>query len=91
MRAILRSIPEALKPSVLSVCIDMHEAYAAAVHEVLPEAKLIVDRFHVAKAYRNGADELRKSEQRRSPPDEPEHGNRNWDVRIHHPRQHGCH
>jgi len=64
--AFLRSIPEALKPTVLNVCIDMHEGYANAVREVLPKTtKLIVDRFHVSKAYREAADELRKTEQKR--------------------------
>lgn len=63
--AFLRSIPQALAPTVYSVCIDMNEGYANAVREVLPQAKVVVDRFHVAKAYRQGPDQLRKTEQGR--------------------------
>jgi transposase len=63
--AFLRSIPEALQPTVLNVCTDMYEGYVGAVREVLPSARVVVDRFHVASAYRKGADELRKQELRR--------------------------
>lgn len=36
-----------------------------AIEEELPRAKVIVDRFHVARAYRDCADEVRKQEIRR--------------------------
>jgi transposase len=61
----LRSIPEALRATVDTVCIDMHQNYADAVREVFPNAQIVVDRFHVAKAYRDGADTLRKHELQR--------------------------
>jgi transposase len=38
----------------------MYEGYTSAVKKVLPQAQLVVDRFHVAKAYRDCADQLRK-------------------------------
>ncbi len=60
----LRQIPERLRLSVRQVCTDMYEGYTSAVREVLPEASIVVDRFHVAKAYRECADDLRKEVQR---------------------------
>ncbi len=61
----LRSIPERLKRSIQTVCSDMYEGYTEAVKEVLPEARLVIDRFHVTEAYRAGLDQLRKAELRR--------------------------
>jgi transposase len=61
----LRSIPERLKGTIHTVCCDMYEGYTAAVAEVLPDARLVIDRFHVARAYRDGVDQLRKQELRR--------------------------
>jgi len=61
----LRSIPERLKRTIHTVCSDMYEGYTTAVQEVLPAARLVIDRFHVARAYRDGMDQLRKQELRR--------------------------
>ena len=61
----LRSIPERLKRSIQTVCSDMYEGYTEAVKEVLPQAWLVIDRFHVTEAYRAGLDQLRKAELRR--------------------------
>jgi transposase len=60
----LRQIPARLRAQVREVCTDMYEGYTSAVREVLPQARLVVDRFHVAKAYRDCADQLRKEVQR---------------------------
>ncbi|MFN0086322.1 MAG: ISL3 family transposase [Blastocatellia bacterium] len=60
----LRQIPARLRNEVREVCTDMYEGYTSAVREVLPQARLVADRFHVAKAYRDCADELRKEVQR---------------------------
>lgn len=60
----LRSIPERLKRTIHTVCSDMYEGYTAAVQEVLPAARLVIDRFHVARAYRDAVDQLRKQELR---------------------------
>ncbi len=58
----LRSIPERLKRTIHTVCSDMYEGYTEAVREVLPHARLVIDRFHVAETYREGLDTLRKEE-----------------------------
>ena len=43
----------------------MYDGFINAVREVLPHARVVVDRFHVAKAYRACADQLRKQELKR--------------------------
>jgi len=60
--AFLRSIPERLKQSIHTVCCDMYEGFSEAVREELKHVCLVIDRFHVARAYREGLDDLRKQE-----------------------------
>jgi transposase len=62
--AFLQSIPESLRVTVEQVCTDMYKGFSGAVKEVLPRAKIVADRLHVAKAYRAALDELRKIEMR---------------------------
>jgi hypothetical protein len=50
----LWTIPERLRVSVREVCIDMREGYVSAVKIVLPQERIVADRFHVAKNYFNG-------------------------------------
>jgi len=61
----LRSIPASLRSSIHSVCVDMYEGYRQAVKGVLPNAQVVVDRFHVAKRYRAAADKVRQTEMQR--------------------------
>src|SRR5689334_4170213 len=61
----LESIPQAIRAQIRSVCTDIWEGYISAVAEVLPDATIVLDRFHVARHYRNAVDELRKQEIRR--------------------------
>jgi transposase len=58
----LRSIPERLKQSIHTVCCDMYEGFSQAVREELPQARIVIDRFHIARAYRDGLEDLRKQE-----------------------------
>jgi transposase len=58
----LRLIPLRLTPKIQSVCCDLWEAYTEAVREELPTARIVADRFHVAKHYRQAADQIRKEE-----------------------------
>jgi transposase len=68
----LRSIPERLKRSIVSACCDMYEGYTEAIREELPHVRLVIDRFHVARAYRDGLDSLRKAELKRLKSELPE-------------------
>jgi transposase len=60
----LLTIPEDLRATVREVCIDMYEGYASAAKKALPQARIVADRFHVAKKYRDCADQLRIEAQR---------------------------
>jgi len=70
VRQFFECIPAHLRPTMEKVCTDMWEGYANAVTEfdqAHPEVsvEVVVDRFHVAKNYREGVDHLRKQECRR--------------------------
>jgi transposase len=49
-----------------AVATDMAHSYIHAVRQNLPEAVLVLDRFHVVKLYKEGLDQLRRSEIRRA-------------------------
>ncbi len=65
VRAFFDNIPARLRPTIHSVCTDMWIGYSnaaqeyATAHEDVSLA-IVVDRFHVAKNYRAGVDQLRK-------------------------------
>src|SRR6266511_5675782 len=61
----LQSIPAALRSCITTFCTDIWEGYITAVREALPDATIVLDRFHVARQYRNAVDDLRKQEVRR--------------------------
>jgi transposase len=60
--AFLRSIPQRLSETIHTVCCDMYEGFTEAVREELSVARIVVDRFHVARRYHQAADELRQQE-----------------------------
>lgn len=62
----LSSIPKDLAKTVENVCCDMYDGYINAVKEIFgAKVKIIIDRFHVAKNYRNAIDSVRKQEMKR--------------------------
>src|SRR3954471_16752844 len=61
----LQAIPHEHRRRIQTVCTDMWEGYVTAVQDVLPTATLVIDRFHVARHYRDSVDTLRKQEVRR--------------------------
>ena len=64
--AFLKKIPDELQTTIEDVATDMYEGYLNAAKEALGEnMEIVIDRFHVAQAYRKGADTLRKKEQKR--------------------------
>jgi len=63
--AFLRAIPQRLSATIRTVCCDMYEGYTEAVREELPQAQIVVDRFHVTRHYHQAADQLRQSELKR--------------------------
>jgi transposase len=65
VKTFLARIPTRLQRTIHTVCTDMWQAYINAAKEVLGEAVVVVDRYHVAKKYRDCADKLRKQELKR--------------------------
>ena len=66
VKAFLSSIPKELRDTVEAVCTDMYDGYINAAKEVFgKKVRMVADRFHVAKLYRKGVDELRKQELKR--------------------------
>src|SRR5258708_29369181 len=65
VKAFFESIPPTLRATIQSVSSDLYEGFLQAAQEVLPRARLVIDRFHVAKLYRAAADTLRKAELKR--------------------------
>ena len=63
--AFLRAIPERLRHTVERACTDMYEGFVNAIKEEIPWAEVVIDRFHVARAYRDCADTVRKRELKR--------------------------
>ncbi len=61
----LRLIPQRILQTVQAVCCDLWEAYIEAVRQEIPPARIVADRFHVARHYREAADQIRKEELRR--------------------------
>jgi transposase len=58
----LRLIPQRILQTVQAVCCDLWDAYIEAVREEIPTARIVADRFHVARHYRDAADQVRKQE-----------------------------
>jgi transposase len=63
--AFLRTIPETLRRTIERTCTDMYEGFVNAIKEEIPWAEIVIDRFHVARAYRDCADTVRKKELKR--------------------------
>jgi transposase len=49
LETFLKSIPEVLRATIHSVGVDMYDTYRQVVKAVLPQAQVVVDRFHVAR------------------------------------------
>jgi transposase len=65
VKGFLERMPQEALRQIKSVCTDMYKGYTEAVREVIGEAVIVIDRFHVARMYRECADEVRKRETRR--------------------------
>lgn len=65
VKAFLDSIPACLRDTITTTCCDLYDSYLQAARASLPHARLVIDRFHVARLYRDAADSLRKTEMKR--------------------------
>jgi transposase len=62
---LLRGLSETARSGVEAIAMDMSPAYIAAAREVLPDAAIVFDRFHVAMHLNAAVDRVRRTEQRR--------------------------
>jgi transposase len=58
-------IPRRILQATQAVCCDLWEAYIEAFRVEIPTVRILADRFHVARYYRDAADEIRKTELQR--------------------------
>lgn len=58
----ITSIPVYLRKTIERVCTDMYRGFVNAAREQLPRAHIVIDRFHVGRAYRRCADKVRQQE-----------------------------
>jgi len=70
VRQFLETIPKRLRRAMATTCTDMWEGYVNAVKEFAAAHKevsieIVVDRYHVAKGYRDCVDKVRKQERGR--------------------------
>ena len=66
VKKFLKSIPKHLRKTVRIFCTDLYKGFIHAVKEVFGrKVRIVADRFHVAKLYRKGVDDLRKKEMKR--------------------------
>jgi len=65
VKQFLQGIPARLKTTLQTVGTDLYDGFINAVKAERPEARVVADRFHVAKNYRAWADQLRQHEIKR--------------------------
>jgi transposase len=63
--AFRRAIPETLRRTIARAGTERSEGFAGASAPEVPWAEIVIARFHVARAYRDGADTVRKKELKR--------------------------
>jgi len=61
---LLESLSPKVKKTVKAIAMDMWPAFMNAASKILPEAKIVHDKFHVAKHLGEAVDKVRKTEHR---------------------------
>ena len=66
VKEFLATIPKRLVKTIRSVCTDLYDGFINAAKEIFgKKARIVADRFHVAKLYRERLDSVRKEELKR--------------------------
>ena len=55
----LKHIPQEVREQVEEVCVDMWGGFPKIIKEVLPNAKTVIDRFHVQKLINKNLNKIR--------------------------------
>lgn len=84
-----RTIPPRLLQTIQAVCCDLWEGYTEAAREEIAHARLVADRFHIAKHYYAAADDERKQELKRLKKELPKEEYKRLDGSMHAFRKHG--
>ena len=56
----LKSLPDSVREGIEAVSMDMSKSYCYSVLECLPNAKPVIDRFHISQHLHNCVDDARK-------------------------------
>ena len=56
---VLKELPLAMREGVKEVCVDMWGGFPKVIREVFPNAKTVIDRFHVQKLVNKALNKLR--------------------------------
>jgi transposase len=57
--SILKQQPQAIREQVKEVCVDMWGGFPKVIKEVFPNAKTVIDRFHVMKLVHKALNQIR--------------------------------
>ncbi len=57
--AVLKQQPLAMRERVEEVCVDMWGGFPKVIREVFPNAKIVIDRFHVQKLVNKALNRIR--------------------------------
>ncbi|NJL29719.1 MAG: transposase [Thermoanaerobaculia bacterium] len=63
--ALWKSLPETQLAKVSAASMDMGANFSSATRQVVPHAKIVHDRFHVAQLLNEAVDKVRREEHRR--------------------------
>jgi len=73
LRRFLSQIPGSVKRKIEEVCVDIKPAFITVTEEQLPEADIVIDRFHVVHDANRRVDEARRIEQEATRKPIPKH------------------
>lgn len=90
-RAYLRSLSEAERQAIEVVSIDPSNAYRQAIRNVLPQARIVVDHFHLVRGVNTALDSIRRERQRQRAARRPKGTRRSgyrdrWNPELYHAR-----
>ena len=57
--AVLKQQPEDIRAQVTEVCVDMWGGFPKVIRAVFPNAKIVIDRFHVQKLLNKDLNKIR--------------------------------
>lgn len=61
-KALLKQVPEAQRKTIEAVAVDLWSPFLKAIREVLPNAAIVHDKFHISGYLNKAVDSVRKNE-----------------------------